>query len=120
MSFSLSIMQSYCFLQNTVRCVQYVYTSYGYRTYIRSYCADMLVIILVTSAAIIVSGQTNFHSKLWVTKILSNTLDDYVPDGGTVCKRHGIQYREGLKDLKLWATESEHVRNYNCALNKSV
>lgn len=110
MSFSLGIMQFYCF------CKTQLDVSSTFRRRMDIVCtivsADMLVIILVTSVVITVSGQTNFQSKLWVTKILSNTLDDYVPDGGTVCKRHGIEYREGLKDLKLWATESEHDLNY--------
>lgn len=58
-----------------------------------------------------VSGHTNFQSQLWVTKILSDTLDDYIPDGGTACRRHGMVYREGLKGLKLWATQSKLDRN---------
>ncbi|CAH1710164.1 nose resistant to fluoxetine protein 6-like isoform X1 [Aphis gossypii] len=64
----------------------------------------MLVIFFMTSV-LTVSSQSNFQSQLWVTKILSNTLDEYTPDGGIACKRHGLEYRQGLKDLKLWATQ---------------
>lgn len=77
----------------------------------------MFAIFLMTSV-LAVSSQSNLQSQLWVTKILSDTLDEYTPDGGVVCKRHGLQYREGLRDLKLWATQSEFMYNntfdYNC------
>lgn len=66
----------------------------------------MLTIFLMTSV-LVVSSQSNFQSQLWVTKILSDALDEYTPDGGIMCKRHGLEYREGLRDLKLWATQSE-------------
>lgn len=72
---------------------------------------NLLVIILVISV-MTVTGQTNFHnvqSQIWVTKILSDTLSDYIPDGEMVCKRHGLEYWEGLKDLKLWATQSKFI-----------
>lgn len=73
---------------------------------------NTLIIILVISLWI-VFGQTNYYqSQLWVTKILSDTLDDYTPDGGAACKRHGLEYREGLKNLKLWATQSKQNGNY--------
>lgn len=63
-----------------------------------------------------VSSQSNFQSHLWVTKLLSDTLNEYTPDGGIVCKRHGLEYREGLRDLKLWATQSELIYKFcfNC------
>ncbi|XP_025194462.1 nose resistant to fluoxetine protein 6-like isoform X2 [Melanaphis sacchari] len=65
----------------------------------------MLVIIFFMTSVLTVFSQPNFQSQLWVTKILSDTLDEYTPDGGIVCKRHGLEYREGLRDLKLWATQ---------------
>jgi len=68
----------------------------------------MLTIFLITSALAVYS-QSNFQSQLWVTKILSDALDEYTPDGGIVCKRHGLEYREGLRDLKLWATQSKLI-----------
>lgn len=55
----------------------------------------------------------NVQSQTWVTKILSDTLSDYTPDGGMVCKRHGLEYREGLKNLKLWATQSKFIVEIN-------
>jgi len=67
---------------------------------------SFLAIILVT-LIMDISGQKNLQSKQWVTKILSSTLDEYIPDGGIMCKRHGLEYREGLNDLKLWATQSK-------------
>lgn len=67
---------------------------------------DVLAIILLVSV-MTVSSHTNFQSQLWVTKILSDTLGDYVPDGGTACRRHGLLYHEELRDLKLWATQSK-------------
>lgn len=68
-----------------------------------------------------VSSQSNFQSQLWVTKIFSHALDEYTPDGGIVCQRHGLEYREGLRDLKLWATQSELIYKFcfnfiQCAL----
>lgn len=72
---------------------------------------DLLVIILLISV-VTVTGQITFQnvqSQMWVTKILSDTLSDYIPDGEMVCKRHGLEYREGLKDLKLWATQSKFM-----------
>ncbi|VVC24589.1 Nose resistant-to-fluoxetine protein, N-terminal,Double-stranded RNA-binding [Cinara cedri] len=66
---------------------------------------NVLAIIFIATAVITVFGQLNFQSKLWVTKILSNTLDEYTPDGGIICRRHGLEYRDGLKNLKLWATQ---------------
>jgi len=71
----------------------------------------MLTIFLMTSV-LAVSSQSNFQSQLWVTKILSVALDEYTPDGGIMCKRHGLEYREGLRDLKLWATQSELILYY--------
>lgn len=66
----------------------------------------MIVINLLVSV-IAVSGETNFQPQRWVTKILSETLDDYVPDGGIQCRRHGLEYQKGIKDLKLWAVQSK-------------
>lgn len=66
----------------------------------------MLEILLMTSV-LAVSSQSNFQSQLWVTKMLSHALDEYTPDGRIVCQRHGLEYRKGLRDLKLWATQSE-------------
>jgi len=64
--------------------------------------------ILVSVIIAIVSGETElYQSQRWVTKILYDTLESYVPDGGPACKRDGQAYREGLKDLRLWATQSE-------------
>lgn len=75
---------------------------------------DSLKCILVIFV-VIVSSHANFQSQLWVTKILSDTLDDYVPDGGAMCRRHGVEYREGLKTLKLWATQSKfYLLKLNC------
>ncbi|XP_050436822.1 nose resistant to fluoxetine protein 6-like isoform X2 [Adelges cooleyi] len=46
----------------------------------------------------------DFQQQRWVTKTLADALDNYLPDGGQLCERHGQTYREGLKDFKLWAT----------------
>jgi len=73
---------------------------------------DMLAIVLVASSAMMTaSGHANSRSPFWVTKILSGALDDYVPDGGTACRRHGLQYRDELAGLKLWATRSKTISN---------
>lgn len=72
---------------------------------------DLLEIILVISITA-ASGQTNLqngYSQTWVTKILSDALGDYIPDGETMCRRHGLEYQEGLKNLKLWATQSKVI-----------
>lgn len=72
---------------------------------------DMLATILVTWFVVTttVTGHANFRSQLWVTKILSDALDGYVPDGGPACRRHGLEYRDGQSDLKLWATRSKII-----------
>lgn len=78
---------------------------------------NIMLAIFCMTFVLTVSSQTIFQSQLWVTKILSNTLDEYTPDGGIVCKRHGLEYRKGLKDLKLWATQSEFDYNFtHCAM----
>lgn len=67
-----------------------------------------LTIVLVASSVLVtVDGHADVPTRLWVTKILSDVLDDYVPDGGPACRRHGLQYRDGLNDLELWATRSK-------------
>lgn len=77
----------------------------------------LMILIFCMTSVLTVSSQSNFQSQLWVTKILSNTLDEYTPDGGIACKRHGLEYRKGLKDLKLWATQSEYDYNFiHCAM----
>jgi hypothetical protein len=69
--------------------------------------------IIVSVIIAIVSGETElYQSQRWVTKILYDTLESYVPDGGPACKRDGQAYREGLKDLRLWATQSEFSPMY--------
>jgi len=73
---------------------------------------DMLTIVLVASSAMMTTASglaANSPTPFWVTKILSDALDDYVPDGGTACRRHGLQYREGLAGLRLWATRSKTI-----------
>eukprot|EP00102_Acyrthosiphon_pisum_P022676 XP_016659886.1 PREDICTED: nose resistant to fluoxetine protein 6-like [Acyrthosiphon pisum] len=62
--------------------------------------ATVLVSILA-----IVSAESEYQPQRWVTRILHDTLESYVPDGGPSCRRDGQTYREGLKDLKLWATQ---------------
>jgi hypothetical protein len=80
---------------------------------------DLFKFFLITSV-VVVSGHLNIHSQLWVTKILSDTLDDYVPDGGAMCRRHGVEYREGLKNLKLWATQSKfYLLKLNCVVSSN-
>lgn len=67
---------------------------------------SMTILVFVIIA--IVSGETElYQSQRWVTKILYDTLESYVPDGGPTCRRDGQAYSEGLKDLRLWATQSE-------------
>lgn len=70
---------------------------------------EMLAILFLVTSVLTVSSQSNFRAQLRVTKILSDALDEYTPDGGTVCKRHRLEYREGLRDLKLWATQSKPI-----------
>lgn len=80
---------------------------------------DLLAIILLISVTTVTSQITfqNVQSQKWVTKILSDTLSDYIPDGEMMCKRHGLEYREGLKDLKLWATQSKFMIEINLKMN---
>lgn len=66
----------------------------------------MLAVILLTFITI-AFGENELHQQQWITKILYDTLEDYVPDGRLTCKRDGLVYRDGLKDLKLWATQSK-------------
>lgn len=69
---------------------------------------DILAIVLLISVMAVSAGHTHFQPQLWVTKILSDTLDNYTPDGeNAACRRHGLAYREDLRDLKLWATQSK-------------
>lgn len=76
----------------------------------RYLATEMLTVILLT-CVMTISGQKHYQPQKWVTKILAETLDDYTPDGGIVCRRHGLEYREGLKELKLWATQSKLNRD---------
>lgn len=67
----------------------------------------MLMTILTSVCFVAVeSDETNFQRQRWVTKILYDTLENYVPDDEPMCKRHGQMYREGLDVLELWATQS--------------
>lgn len=66
----------------------------------------MLAVILLTLITV-ASGENKLHQQQWVTKILYDTLEDYVPNGNSTCKRDGLVYRDGLKNLKLWATQSK-------------
>lgn len=105
MSFSLVVLWN--FIVCITRSQPYpVCTVVVWTSCVRYKMTDSLTIFLVTSVAI-ASVQGNFQSQLWVTKILADTLDDYVPDGGTMCRRNAVKYNEGLKNLKLWATQSK-------------
>lgn len=72
----------------------------------------MLAVILLTLITV-VSGEKELHQQQWVTKILYDTLEDYVPNGNSTCKRDGQIYRDGLKDLKLWATQSKLTKLFH-------
>jgi len=78
-------------------------------------CLTMQSVTVLLSILAIVSGETEYQPRRWVTKILHDTLENYVPDGGPTCRRDGQAYLEGLKDLRLWATQSEFTsrRQYN-------
>ncbi|VVC24505.1 Nose resistant-to-fluoxetine protein, N-terminal,Acyltransferase 3 [Cinara cedri] len=77
----------------------------------RGCSTDMVAVIpviyfLTFVTTTVTSGETHeFRQPQWITKILYGTLESYVPVGGPKCTRDGQAYKEGLKELKLWATQ---------------
>lgn len=77
----------------------------------------MLAVILLTFISV-AFGKIELHQQQWITKILYNTLEDYIPNGSSsTCKRDGLVYQDGLKDLKLWATQSKFTTLFQIFFN---
>lgn len=80
----------------------------------------VIVVLATVFGAAITAGQTDIQQHRWVTKMLYEVLENYVPDGGSTCNRDGQTYRQGLEDLKLWATQSELINNVCNVLTRST